>query len=609
MQKALAVSPFPLAVAEVTSAAPDPHGDGFAASFNEALLVTDEESRMREVNPTGLIEMSAWMGTFPPAAHPLALVADHSTETRSTMGLEVGTVEVPSQNGPMGSDASGVQPEAETPDAQPSLTGVSAQAGTPESVLTENSLPDTSFRSFRDPKTVDLSSETPIQEGKPASADDTGVMITDPEQVSHGSASIVSALPAPSRLYPDLAAATEMAMSGPGDQAGEPTTAPAQAGSTSAVATGDLAPVGAQDVHEPAGGLDHPESTPQTKVEAVFHAEQPLSAGLTHDPAVASDSAEADKPLPVVHHGSDTAIVSVLQEPTKAPEKPSQSASSFWESFFADAASPEASGKATGNQTGDLTGHSVETLPVGEAATASGATMPAAIASTDVFSQTAQLDARQSRREDRREASLAPRTHESTPTQPSPNVVPATAALAVAPIVLSEWSEGFDPSGEQIEGAGAAFISGSSSLGSANLARAEMLGPAVIPQVAAQLVGVILKSPDNSTILALAPEELGRVQLRLEPDANNPDRMVVMISVERPETLDLFRRHASELAEAIRNAGYSGADIGFGQHGQGGSQNQQNAAGWAGRTLTPDEPGPTPIPSRPAVGASLDLRL
>ena len=35
--------------------------------------------------------------------------------------------------------------------------------------------------------------------------------------------------------------------------------------------------------------------------------------------------------------------------------------------------------------------------------------------------------------------------------------------------------------------------------------------------------------------------------LKLKPDAANPDRMVVMITFERPETLDLFRRHAGDL--------------------------------------------------------------
>jgi flagellar hook-length control protein FliK len=176
-------------------------------------------------------------------------------------------------------------------------------------------------------------------------------------------------------------------------------------------------------------------------------------------------------------------------------------------------------------------------------------------------------------------------------------------------MVLADWSEAVEKVDDPISGLGAAFTSGASSLATAQVGRADPAAQSVIPQVAAQLAGVILKNPDNSTTLALAPEELGKVHLRLETDVTNPDRMVVMITVERPETLDLFRRHASELAQALQDAGYAGADIGFGQHGQSGGQDQQNASGWAGRSLMPEEPGQISTPNRPTAGASLDLRL
>jgi hypothetical protein len=138
------------------------------------------------------------------------------------------------------------------------------------------------------------------------------------------------------------------------------------------------------------------------------------------------------------------------------------------------------------------------------------------------------------------------------------------------------------------------------------------VGPAAhlpVPQVAAQMAAALSRSADGSTELALSPDELGHVRLRLEPDAVNPDRMVVMITFERPETLDLFRRHAGELAEALRQAGYAGADIGFGQ-GDGGSSGFDNASRHGS---APDRADPVPplIPPAPqhAAGASLDLRL
>jgi hypothetical protein len=136
-------------------------------------------------------------------------------------------------------------------------------------------------------------------------------------------------------------------------------------------------------------------------------------------------------------------------------------------------------------------------------------------------------------------------------------------------------------------------------------------GAPPMPQLLAQVAGAVLHVEQGTTELALSPEELGHVRLRMEPDAANPDRMVVMISFERPETLDLFRRHAGELAEAIRQAGYSGADIGFGQYGSGNAPDQREGSGGSAALTTHDHATPTAstAPPRPIDGASLDLRL
>lgn len=134
-----------------------------------------------------------------------------------------------------------------------------------------------------------------------------------------------------------------------------------------------------------------------------------------------------------------------------------------------------------------------------------------------------------------------------------------------------------------------------------------------VPQVASQIAAALSHAADGATELALSPDELGHVRLRLEPDAANPDRMVVMITFERPETLDLFRRHAGELSEALRAAGYAGADIGFGQDGGGAGgfdrPGDRSAERWATGQDGPDlEIASSPAP-RLAAGASLDLRL
>jgi hypothetical protein len=89
----------------------------------------------------------------------------------------------------------------------------------------------------------------------------------------------------------------------------------------------------------------------------------------------------------------------------------------------------------------------------------------------------------------------------------------------------------------------------------------------VLPQMAATLIGHLARRPDGPTEIALAPEELGLVRLTLQPDPGNPERVVVMLSFERPETMELFRRHADQLSDALRNAGYAQSEIGFGQYG------------------------------------------
>lgn len=71
--------------------------------------------------------------------------------------------------------------------------------------------------------------------------------------------------------------------------------------------------------------------------------------------------------------------------------------------------------------------------------------------------------------------------------------------------------------------------------------------------------------------LTLNPEELGRVRLTLQAGDGN---MAVAIAVERPETLELLRRHIDLLAEQLRDIGYD--DLVFSFSGDGGAQSDQD---------------------------------
>jgi hypothetical protein len=146
---------------------------------------------------------------------------------------------------------------------------------------------------------------------------------------------------------------------------------------------------------------------------------------------------------------------------------------------------------------------------------------------------------------------------------------------------------------------------------------ASTLPAAAVPHLALGIVAHLQQRADGKTEIALSPAELGSVRLRLETDARDPDRIIVHLAFDRPETMDLFRRHADQLTEAMRAAGYSEARLDFGQHGPAGGGGQdasgRNAAG--GDMAEPTNPRaahpePNPTPSlRLAAAAGLDLRL
>ena len=67
--------------------------------------------------------------------------------------------------------------------------------------------------------------------------------------------------------------------------------------------------------------------------------------------------------------------------------------------------------------------------------------------------------------------------------------------------------------------------------------------------------------PGQTVELLLAPEELGRVRLVLNPAEGG---ISVRIAADRPETLDLLRRHSGELAQDLAALGFEGATFTFG---------------------------------------------
>lgn len=82
------------------------------------------------------------------------------------------------------------------------------------------------------------------------------------------------------------------------------------------------------------------------------------------------------------------------------------------------------------------------------------------------------------------------------------------------------------------------------------------------PRLSADLVSLAKSSPGGPVEILLNPEELGQLRFEIHQKA---DQMRVVLSVERPETMDLLRRNAEQLLGEFRAAGFTGASLSFGQ--------------------------------------------
>ena len=120
----------------------------------------------------------------------------------------------------------------------------------------------------------------------------------------------------------------------------------------------------------------------------------------------------------------------------------------------------------------------------------------------------------------------------------------------------------------------------------------------------------MVKSGDDGPLeLALSPEELGRLTISIKHDG---DFVRVTVIADRPETLDLMRRHGGDLVADLRQAGFSGASLSFGQGGQGGQPRFATAETATKDQSTsqhlPPETKPT-APNRSRKGSGMDLRF
>ncbi|MCA0920384.1 flagellar hook-length control protein FliK [Pseudooceanicola nanhaiensis] len=86
--------------------------------------------------------------------------------------------------------------------------------------------------------------------------------------------------------------------------------------------------------------------------------------------------------------------------------------------------------------------------------------------------------------------------------------------------------------------------------------------PAMPRQIAAQIAMAARQIVERPVEICLQPEELGHVRLHVQPTEGG---VILSITVERQETLDLMRRHAEPLARELLAEGYQDVQLSFSQ--------------------------------------------
>jgi len=129
------------------------------------------------------------------------------------------------------------------------------------------------------------------------------------------------------------------------------------------------------------------------------------------------------------------------------------------------------------------------------------------------------------------------------------------------------------------------------------------------PHIARQLVDVMAQAAHRPTEIALSPQELGRVRMSVVAEDG---AITVSIIAERPETLDLMRRHIDQLGQTFKSMGYESISFAFGQGADSGDHAGSGpggdpSSGGQQATATPDESTIIHLDAAPARG--VDVRL
>ena len=121
-----------------------------------------------------------------------------------------------------------------------------------------------------------------------------------------------------------------------------------------------------------------------------------------------------------------------------------------------------------------------------------------------------------------------------------------------------------------------------------------------------KIADVVTRAPDGPVDLHLNPEELGKVRISM---AMVEGGINVTILAERPDTLDLMRRHIDQLAQEFRQLGYGLINFSFGQRNEGQENRSDGGRNLAVSATPEDTPRATPADGRHGQENGLDMRI
>jgi hypothetical protein len=178
---------------------------------------------------------------------------------------------------------------------------------------------------------------------------------------------------------------------------------------------------------------------------------------------------------------------------------------------------------------------------------------------------------------------------------PAMDVTPETHDLPSAQIAIGDN-----------DGAKPLPLTDTASNASPGTSRPQLAAPA---NLHSQLLHQAPAAIERQVEVLLSPEELGRVKFQIR---HHGETVTVMLSAERPETMDILRRYSSDLIREFREAGFSGASIDFGRWGQQSQPQHQSPASFAlSEDFVPTDPVARPIaaPTPRPDAHGLNIRL